>query len=185
MTLAGTVIGFYCTSSDVTGVIRAPTCSSSQQRRDRKKSLSADQPWHALPVQIWTQRQSGVLPPCCIPTFTLHLTGRCQSMPQITGNYYLQSPRRENGLTQPGRSTSHLFWTESPQKCVFLPNVQSSSPPVCHCGSEAARGAERLSLSVFLKAERINGLPVWPSHALCTTQLLCIVVGLMLLTSIF
>lgn len=107
------------------------------------------------------------------------------SMPPMHGDYYLQSPRKENALTQPGCSTSRVSYTKPPPKCVFLPNVQSSSPPVCHCGSEAGRGTESLSLSVFFKAKRINGLPVLPSLALCTTRLLCLVVDLMLLTSIF
>lgn len=73
----------------------------------------------------------------------------------------------------------------SSPKCVFLPNLRSISPLACQCGSEEVRRAVRLSLTVFFKSERINGQPGWPSHALCTIQLLCLVVDLMLLTSIF
>lgn len=127
--------------------------------------------------------RSGMLPLRCIHTLTLQLTGQCQSMPEIYGNYYLHSPRKGNGLTQPGYKTKsclrNIYIPPPPLKCAL------QFPPACLCGSEAARGAERLSLSLFFKANRINRLPVWPSRSLCTTRLLCLVVDLMLLTSIF
>ncbi len=66
--------GFYCVSSDVTSVIRDPTCCYSQHWIDRKKSVSADWAWHTLPVQIWVQRQNRVQPQSCIHTLILYLT---------------------------------------------------------------------------------------------------------------
>lgn len=176
----------YKSSVEVCPVFISPTCSFRQRQRDNRKSLSAYQAWHTLPVHIRTQRQSELLPPLCIHTLPLNLTDLCQCMPQIMDNYYLQCPRKTNGLTQPGCKHEEGFYFNraTSKMIVFVWNMQSRSHPVCHCGSEAARAAERLSLSVFFKAKHINGLSVWPSHALCTTWLLCIVVGLMLLTSI-
>lgn len=82
---------------------------------------------HTQPDQTAAQRQSEVLPPHCTHTFAPQLTGQCQSVAGIYGNCFLQSSRKENGLTQPGysagffldRAAAALF--VSPKCAVWFP----------------------------------------------------------------
>lgn len=73
---------------------------------------------HTLPDQTAAQRQSEVLPPHCIHTFAPQLTGQCQSMAGIYGNCFLQSSRKENGLTQPGYSAG--FFLDRAAAAMFV-----------------------------------------------------------------
>lgn len=106
--------------------------------RDRGKRLSADPEWRTLPGQIPPQRLRGVLPPCCIHTLTIQLTGQCQGMPEIYGNYYLLSPRKRNGLMQPGYNMRSIFWIQAASEMfvqfpsrIFADRRQWEEPSGC------------------------------------------------------
>lgn len=130
-TWAGAAIIFRCVSSNVSSnMLPALTIS---HRKTGKWGLSAESgTTHPARPDCSTKAEWGAastLPQHCIHTFAPHLTGQCQSMAGIYGNCFLQSSRKENGLTQPGYSAG--FFLDRAAAAMFVSPKCAVRFPFC------------------------------------------------------